>query len=160
MLVEAEDAEDAISTVSSLLEGDVASPAHWSDWHEIGGRWEGYFDGANAAAYSNYAARKKFEEMVEQRQAHMRNLWDRVKNFNVEHAVENYDPYKDFTEKMGVDGFKAWELKRLCGLLDDNWNTDSAVYDLQDWTANLKFFRGRCELAPEMQFMVAVDFHH
>ncbi len=160
MLVEAETADDAIMQVSGALEGDSGSVVDWSDWHEIGGRWQGHFDGQNAAAYSDYAARRKFDEMVQQRQAHMANLWDRVKNFDVEDAVNNYNPYQDFSEKMGLDGFKAWELKRLCALLDDNWTTDTAVYDLDNWTANLKYFKGRCELAPEMQFMVAVDFHH
>jgi hypothetical protein len=37
---------------------------------------------------------------------------------------------------------------------------DTGVYDLETWSANLKAFIGRSELAPEMQFLVAVSFHH
>jgi hypothetical protein len=47
--VEADDEEDAVSAAEEAIlpygEGDV-----W-DWYEVGGRWEGYFDGKNVVNF-------------------------------------------------------------------------------------------------------------
>jgi len=47
----------------------------------------------------------------------------------------------------------------LAKLLGDDWTSDSAVYDLDNFTGNLKSFRERLAVAPEMQYLVMVDFH-
>ncbi len=157
MLVEAENAEEAISLVSGLLSNEDGVPQpNWSDWHEIGGRWSGHFNGEDAVPYSSAIGRIKLNEAVEERKAAIASLYERVKNFDLKSAVEKYDAFAHSSDSE----WKAWELRKLAGLLDDTWLPESGVYDLNDWTANLKPFKGRCELAPEMQYLVAVDFHY
>jgi len=153
MLVEAETAEDAASSVSSLLDGD-GSPS-WSDYHDLVEE----FDGKPAVSYAETIGKLKFKEFLDYREADLKRYYDRVKNFDLAKAVENYDPFRpgySFTE----DDFRTYELRKLANLLEDTWTMDTGVYDLEIWSANLKAFRERCELAPEMQFLVAVSFHH
>jgi len=125
MLVEAETAEDAASSVSSLLDGKL-----------------------------------KFKEFLDYREADLKRYYDRVKNFDLAKAVDNYDPFRPGYLSYTDDDFRAYELRKLTSILEDSWTMDTGVYDLEVWSANLKAFRERCELAPEMQFLVAVSFHH
>jgi len=46
ILVQAEDEEDAITTVISIL--DSLPEGQWWDWYEVGGRWNDCLDGKNA----------------------------------------------------------------------------------------------------------------
>jgi hypothetical protein len=154
MLVEAETAEEAANHVSGLLDNETPTP-HWSDYHDLVDE----FDGKSAVAYSETIGQIKLKEFLAYREADLKRYYDRVKNFDLAKAVENYDPFRaghSFTE----DDFRTYELRKLAGILEDSWTMDTGVYDLETWSANLKAFRERCQLAPEMQFLVAVSFHH
>lgn len=85
MLVEAETAEDAASSVSSLLDGD-GSPS-WSDYHDLVEE----FDGKSAVSYAETIGKLKFKEFLDYREADLKRYYDRVKNFDLAKAVENYD---------------------------------------------------------------------
>jgi len=52
-----------------------------------------------------------------------------------------------------------WATKKLAQLLDDQWTPDSGVYDLENWTGNLRNFTERVAKNPEQQFLIPVDFH-
>lgn len=152
MLVEAETADDAVSSVRGLLDGESATPS-WSDYHDIVDE----FDGRSAVAYSETIGQMKLKEFLDYRKADLQRYYDQVKNFDLAKAVENYDPFRGgYTE----DHFRTYELRKLASILEDSWTMDTGVYDLETWSANLKAFIGRSELAPEMQFLVAVSFHH
>jgi hypothetical protein len=43
--------------------------------------------------------------------------------------------------------------------LQDDWTSDSGVFDLQEGTASLTYFKERLTARPEKQFLVPVDFH-
>jgi hypothetical protein len=154
MLVEAESAEDAKRSVLGLLEGDGSPTPDWSDYHDV----VEFFDKEEAVPYSTTIGKMMFNEMVAEREAELKRYYDRVKNFDLKKSVENYDPFKSggYTE----DDFRIYEIRKIASILEDRWTMDSAVYDLETWSANLKAFRERCELAPEMQYLVAVSFHH
>jgi hypothetical protein len=50
--------------------------------------------------------------------------------------------------------------RKLTELLSDVWTPDTAIYDLDTWSANLSYFRKRLDTEPEKQFLVLVDFHY
>lgn len=153
MLVEEETADDAVMKVSGLLDNETPTP-HWSDYHDIVEE----FDGASAVAYSETIGQMKFKEFLGYREEELRRLFERVKNFDLASAVDRYDAFRSgaYTD----DDFRTYEVRKIASILEDSWTMDSGVYDLETWTANLKGFRERCELAPEMQFLVAVSFHY
>jgi hypothetical protein len=153
MLVEAETAEDAANHVSGLLDNETPTP-HWSDYHDLVDE----FDGKSAVAYSETVGQMKFKEFLGYREEELKRLYDRVKNFDLANAVDRYDPFRSggYTD----NDFRTYEVRKIASILEDSWTMDTGIYDLETWSANLKAFRERCELAPEMQFLVAVSFHH
>ena len=68
-----------------------------------------------------------------------------------------YDPMK------GVDfrttGMATYYVKKLVSIYGDDWTSDTAIYDLHSWDANLKYFFERVAKNPERQFLIPVDFH-
>jgi hypothetical protein len=70
----------------------------------------------------------------------------------------SYDPDKepDFsTTSMGL-----YFIKKLVSLYGNDWTSDTAIYDLEDWNATLTPFYKRVQKNPERQFLIPVDFHH
>jgi hypothetical protein len=70
----------------------------------------------------------------------------------------SYDPDKepDFsTTSMGL-----YLIKKLVSLYGNDWTSDTAIYDLEDWDATLTNFYKRVQKNPERQFLIPVDFHH
>lgn len=156
VLVEAESAEQAVAIVTDKLEDGSATP--WSDWHQIGGRWSDEFGGETyAIPFSDLKAKEALEKFLDYRTNSMKEYLEKVKNFDLEDAVSNYDPKSK--RSYGEDTMSVWYLRKLAEILNDEWQPDSYVFDAEYWSGNLKAFYERCELAPEMQFMVIVDFH-
>jgi hypothetical protein len=156
LFVEAENHQDAIDEVSSKLE-----QADWSDWSEIGGRWEGLFGEGepNAILYSNDP--EKWNEMIktfsEYRVAHMKEALSLLEGKeNISDLIDNYKPAVN-NFPLGMDGYY---LRKIGSIIADYWTSDSAMYDLEAGTANLAYLAERIEKDPKKQFMVAVDFHH
>ena len=157
MLVEAETAEEAIDAVrSKIIDAEYPSP-NWSDWKEIGGRWSGLLGGANAAPYTDAVCVQQVEEFLKSRQQEMENYLKESEGIDVADRVKNYDPFAELS--FGDDGMKMWRMQKVLQMLNDDWTPDTGVYDLEAWSASLRYFRQRCALAPEMQFAVVVDFH-
>ena len=156
LFVEAENHQDAIDEVSSKLE-----QADWSDWSEIGGRWEGLFGEGepNAILYSNDP--EKWNEMIktfsEYRVAHMKEALSFLEGReSISDLIDNYKPTVN-NFPLGMDGYY---LNKIGSIVADYWTSSSAMYDLEAGTANLAYLAERIEKDPKKQFMVAVDFHH
>jgi hypothetical protein len=163
MLVEADTLEDAMSDVQAKLD-DLPQ---WSDWHNasaisggsFAGRWQGEFFGEknenDALRYSDdpALAENVIFEQLSTRKLELSMLRERVEKSGYDPMKVEYDP-----EASGWN-MDAIALQRMIGLLENDWNSDSAIYDLHDWTASLASFRKRVADAPEKQFLVAVDFH-
>lgn len=163
MLVEADSAEEAINEVKSQITySEYPFPA-WSDWHEIGGRWDGLFAGweetRNALCYTENSALA--EDIIKdfagyRKQEMKRNLAQiNSESFDLEKMIEEYDP-ENFNY---AEGMKAWNLLRLAKLLSNDWCSDTGVFDLKEQSVNLEFFRKRLEENPTRQYLVPVDFH-
>jgi len=163
MLVEAEDGADAISEVKSQITYSEQAYPTWSDWHEVGGRWDGLFDGweaeRNALAYTEnpLLAEDIIREFAKGRQEEMKRYLAEVtaEGYDLAKMVENYNA-EDYDYGIGM---KAWTLARLGKLLANDWTSDTGVFDLKEGSANLRHFRDRLALEPNKQFLVPVDFH-
>lgn len=156
LLVEAESEEEAIDKVRSAIEhADEPTPI-WSDWHEVGGRWSDFFgEHGHVLQYAEdeKLAEESINSMIELRKNSMREAWEQVKTLDVGAAIESYNP-----DEHNFD-MNFYYLEKIGKNLNETWTPDSLVYDLDSWTPNLKYFRGRAAIAPEMQYLVVVDFH-
>lgn len=157
LLVEAETEEEALDKVRSVIEyGDEVTP-RWSDWHEIGGRWKDIFGKHGVVLrYSKdeELANEKIHEWSQGRVKDMLRSYEEVKKFDLEKAIAEYNP-----ESASSFDMNSYYLKKVASILNDDWTAESGVYDLESWTGVLKHFRERVAIAPEMQFLVIVDFH-
>jgi hypothetical protein len=50
-------------------------------------------------------------------------------------------------------------MKKLVALYNNEWSSDSGIYDLEAWDATLAHFFERVKKSPEKQFLIPVDFH-
>jgi hypothetical protein len=167
MLVEADTVDEAFNNVFSAL---TEAPS-WSDWHNadnprshnFSGRWAGQIfwqnpdkvDEENAPNYLQYSADPALAERVLSEYLDYRLMAiQQCRTKGVDLATHTYDPYaKD-------SGMGIWYTNKLAELLNDSWNYESAIYDLEDYTANLSGFIERVKKSPEKQWLIPVDFHH
>jgi hypothetical protein len=162
LLVEAESHEEALDKVKSAVQYSETPNPSWSDWNEIGGRWSDFFGkGKNVLRYTENTAlaEEKLGEWIACRTTEIKRYHSEIENFNLAGVVATYDAEADWRNFVGQTSMDLWRLSKLAKLLSDDWTPDSAVFDLEDYTANLKRFRERVAVAPEMQYLVMVDFH-
>jgi len=157
IFIEAETHQEAIGNVESRLE-----EADWSDWSQVGGRWEGMFgddEPTNALNYANdpEVFMKWVNTFSEYRHTHLKEALAafETEGKNLAEAIDYYDPRKNDFSSMG-----GYYLRRIGSLLADYWVSDSSMYDLEAGTANLNYLMERIEKDPKKQFAVIVDFHH
>ena len=164
LLVEADSAEDAVDFVKSQLMGDDPYPT-WSDWHEIGGRWSGIFNGwddtQDVLCYTDNPtlADDILKQFTDYRLANIKRYKEELDSdgFSMEKAIGEYDPHSN--EKRFENGLNLWRMQKLAQALQDDWTCDSGVFDLKEGTASLTYFKERLTASPEKQFLVPVDFH-
>lgn len=161
LLVEAESHEEAEDKVRSAIQHSDEPNPNWSDWNEIGGRWADFFGkDKNSMRYTENAAlaEEKLGTWIECRHAEVKKYHSEISSFDLAKVVENYNAEAE-PKWVGEDSMNLWRLIKLAKLLSDDWTADSSVFDLENYTANLKSFRERLAVAPEMQYLVMVDFH-
>ena len=157
LLVEADTHQEAIGIAESHLEN-----AGWSDWSEIGGRWEGMFgddEPTNALNYANdpEVFMKWINTFSEYRTTSIKEL---LAGFNkegktIEELVDAYDPRINNFDL----GMQSYYLRRITMLISDDWNSDSSIWDVVEGTASLTGLTHRIEKEPKKQFAVIADFH-
>jgi hypothetical protein len=170
MLVEADSPEEAFDIVESALSDE--NP-RWSDWHEASGAHTKDFAGrysnaifftpnkngepdpdAEIANHLCYADEPALAELVIEKFLQFRlNDIRNYKSKAIDLSTYAYDPY---TKSWDMD---LYGTKKLAQLLDDEWTPDTAIYDLTDWTANLRSFVERVKANPTKQYLIPVDFH-
>lgn len=164
MLVEAENGKEALSLVESQITYSEVPYPSWSDWHTIGGRWDGLFEGweadQNALGYTENPALAEdiIKSWTQSRQDEIeRNLREVMADgIPLDKVVAQY--------KVDAEDFSDWDmrfysLRKLGELLSNKWSHDTGVYDLEAHTASLHYFRERLAKEPNKQFLVPVDFH-
>lgn len=157
IFIEADTHQEAIGLVEGRLE-----QADWSDWSQVGGRWEGMFgddEPTNALNYANdpEVFMKWVNTFSEYRNTNMKEALAgfEKEGKNLAEAIDDYDPRSNDFLKM--DGYY---LRKIGAILADYWVSDSAMYDLEAGTAGLNYLMERIEKEPKKQFAVIVDFHH
>lgn len=171
LLVEADSALEAFEAVYEKLSGE--RQPKWCDWNNVdnpntmnyAGRWSNAVfytpnkDGEPDpdAEFDNhlcYGDDPALAEMVIE--TFLQYRLDDIRKYKQE-ATDilsySYDPYA-----------KGWEMpvyyaKKLADLLNDDWTPDSGIYDLVNWTPNLREFLERVKKDPKRQYLIPVDFH-
>jgi hypothetical protein len=171
LLIEADSVDEALGEVESRLENNPA----WSDWHNasgsgsFAGRWQGNAfkeDSEDADpvgvdrdvlcyADNPALAEKIIEKAIGWRQQEIAYFKDKILTNDYDIVEADHDPF----EKDGA-GLNNYYYAKLAKILDNEWTSDSGIYDLQQWTASLSDWKERIFLASEKQFIVAVDFHY
>ena len=186
MLIEADSPEEAFQEVANKL--DEGEP-RWSDWHEAGndpstlnfaGRWAGEIfmtpeqlkarsekqdvDVSENPNYLRFSDDPNLADEVIQRFISYRmNEIESIKKTlatdypTVDLMAFTYDPHAG--TDFGKVGMGLYYIKKLVSLYGNDWTSDTAIYDLQDWDASLKYFFERVAKNPERQFLIPVDFH-
>jgi hypothetical protein len=157
--VEAANGEAAEAKLEAFIEDCFRdpNPSTWFDWHSIGGRWEGFFDGRN---HISLADADKFEELIKDiRHSRQENFESLRGRFNFDGAEELFSTH-DVEETDFNKSEQLWRLERMIKIIDNSWNSGSIFYDTVEYTASLKHVIKRVAEKPETQFVVAVDFHH
>lgn len=182
MLVEAETPQDAFEYVESQLS---ESEPRWCDWHNasnasslnFAGRWEhevfitdeqrkqleaGTLNREDIPNYLCYADDQELADQVIsqflgwRKQSLRENVPVGIPDLNT--LIDNYNHAE--AEIATPLSMELWKLGRLVQLLNDDWTSESAIYDLQYYSASLRNFYERCAKAPHKQFLIPVDFHH
>ena len=171
LLIEAEDAEEAKAKVQSAIEPEEGNYPTWSDWHGgfdegLAGRWSGLFEGwdenRDVLQYTEnkVLADDIIKQFLDYRLVEMKSLLSQIEtagDFDLNTYVEAYDPYK---QEFNDAGMNLWRAQSVVKILNNDWCPYTYIYDIQDHTANLEYFKARLETAPEKQFIVPVDFHY
>lgn len=163
ILVKAESHEEAIGKVADSLitESGENSIADWSDWHAVAdrgfsdSRWnfadevEGEWDGASRYAVSLEDEADLFYAMVNKFYGYREAAHARA-----EQKVQEYG----LSYKLDQDDQNSWSLYRYAQLTEGIYCPDSFVYDLENYTPNLKWFRENSAENADW-YAVLVDFH-
>jgi len=84
------------------------------------------------------------------------------KNLTTDHPTLDlmtfaYNPHSE--PDFRTVGMGLYYIKKLVALYYNEWTSDTAIYDLESWDANLIYFFERVKTSPERQFLIPVDFH-
>lgn len=173
LIVQADSYEDARNIVVSQLED---SP-DWSDWHNatwdkgsFAGRWENTafnFSGKDDEEIAGVqedilqysanpdVANKAIERAIKDREDAIAYYKTKIETNAYDIVEAKYDPYA-----APVGGLNNYYYEKLAKILDNDWTSDSFVFDLTNWTASLYDWKLRIVDKPEEMFLVAVDFHY
>jgi hypothetical protein len=161
LLVEATDKKEAEYKVNDFVESYAQNG--WSDWSEIGGRWDGEFDGSNILCYKGNEElfEKKIKEWQEGMEQELERLIDQVGDYTISELVsigkKNQSDDKDY---FGDDYLAVYRAKKALKIVEsEGYCSHSQVFDIEYHSANLKDFRNRVVAKPEEQFVVMWDFH-
>ncbi len=174
MLIEADSPIEAFTKVADELNN--SNSPQWSDWHEadysnvdnlsFAGRWQGgvFVNDPDSETtkldYLRWSDDEALGDLVIQRFINFR--MDEIAYLRSLIAGNSTDLHTYPYNPLVLDYAKSMEIyyiKRLAQILSDEWNSDSAFYDLTAWSGNLKYFTERVAKAPEKQFLIPVDFH-
>lgn len=156
LLVESDTHQDAVRAVDSFI---TCWEGHWSDFHEVGGRWSGIFGEMtpDVICYGDDPElfEKHLAEFMETRVKNLKRDFEQIRDLDLESFLDSYDP-KTTTLEIGMKGYY---LRKIGSVIADHWTVDSGFYDIEANDAGLIYFRERVAEKPKKQFAVAVDFH-
>lgn len=168
MLVKADSYGNALATVADKL----AESPDWSDWHNatdgadsFAGRWQGEIFGEDEPDYLCYGANPdKAEEVISDAINNRMAEYEEARReaiHRLEEFTEIANSYNPITGVgFGDKGMLVYRMKRLVQTLNDEWISGSGIYDLENWTPALSYFRKDVIENPNSWWLIPVDFHH
>jgi hypothetical protein len=171
--IKADSKESAFGIVKDNLlpNEDGYRLADWSDWHVVGGgRWNsvgnGYTDQDNMII--SYAEKPdEFKKVLSNIKQHRINYM----NNKLTKLDEAFDKLKsDIVDYISNDcklddnrrfDFSRWEIKEAISMLGSDWTPDSAFFDNEEFTSELRYLEERLDKPEEaaLHYLVPVDFH-
>jgi len=168
LVVEAEDADDAVAEVENFNEHN----AHWSDWNCHGGRWADEVPNGVMSYADNPAL---FMGVVDRFKSYSTNELDRliqdVGDISIKELVTNpkykfrrNEPVKDMTPEERDQYFNEtlamYRAKQLLKLADGDFTERAHFYDVKEYTTQDNYLLERIKENPNKQFLVVWDYHH
>ena len=144
LLVDSGSKEEAVKFANQWAE---INSSHWSDWYEIGGRWEGIFEGEHVVQYS---------EKPELFETQLKQFIESVEGEKERH-LDELDALS--IKEIANDSHLSWKAEKVLKLGMNKYFADQQVFDTETYSASLDAFRKRCEENPERQFAVVIDYH-
>jgi hypothetical protein len=164
LAIKAETPEQAISIAQSYSE-DI----HWTDWFEIGGRWQDTLGAANVLGYNENP--QKFREVVEE--------WKNNRFSEIARVIQDYgsvtvkelltDPKYSLWRSAELDpdtkpdikdALALWNVKRACDAVEGSHIPEVTYYDIEYGTADPQHLWDRTTTDPDNQYIVIVDYHY
>lgn len=138
----------------------------WSDWYVVGGgRWNSnpsnqYNDSSNdVISYSDNTEHfdSTLLEFLNYRIEEMATLKERV---NANSFIEAIDKFiaNEFSDEDRFD-MNHYYIKKASQLLNGEWNSDSAFFDLEHYSTSPKYMRESIDKGEKNWYIVPVDFH-
>jgi hypothetical protein len=162
LAVEADDIHQAIDKVTDWNEHN----ATWSDWNEVGGRWEHelpdnalrYSDNPTkfnelVAKYKQYTDNKFNEYVTELGEVSVRDLVTNPK-YRYRPPASTNESDEDFRNR-----FALHTAKQLLKLANGEFFYDTHFFDLDEYSTSPDQLNERIKANPERQFVVICDYH-
>ena len=147
--VEADSAEEAVSTVDTALDSNIFD---WSDWAVVGGRWEDRF--GKVISYKEDPT--KFHEALgrarDNRKKEVNSLLAEADIEDILDELRNYDGNREI-------GWQSYRLSQALRIASGQGQWDNYFYDLANYSSGDEMTLKRIESDPDRQYLVAVDFH-
>lgn len=160
LLVEATTRHEAVAKVNDFVESYAQNG--WSDWSELGGRWEGEFDGSNTLCYKDNPElfEKVLKEWQESMESDIERLVEQVGELTISELVSIGRRKKTDKNYFGDDYLSVYRAKKVLKIVEpEGYEAHSQVFDTEYHSTDLEEFRKRVAEKPEEQFAVIWDFH-
>lgn len=160
VLVKAESHDEAIDTVRAALhysDGENFAGS-WSDWSVVGddSRWNFHADfedwnGASSYAVSLADEADLFHKALNHFYTFRKNEFERLQNQLNDFSFANF--------KLDQNDMESFALVKFAYLAESHYFSSSFVYDLENYSADLKYFRESEAFGETDWYGVLVDFH-
>jgi hypothetical protein len=167
--VSAESVDEAFNKVKDNFDNSYSESeglGGWSDWYVVGGgRWNSnpsnqYQDSTNdVIEYSSNPIHfmDTLNEFLAYRVSEMERL---AKQINLEDFGKAVEAFTNGTN-TDTDRFdmNLWYVKKASELMSGIWNSDSAFYDLDNYSTTPKYMLEDIDKGNKNWYLVPVDFH-
>ena len=157
--VEAETKHDAIRAVENFANNET-----WSDWNQVGGRWDDELpDDCVAFSENEDLCRATIAKMKKRTEDVVGEVIQQYGNITVADLLSNIKKYslsRSAADDEDLDQMLAsFRIAKALDVVRGETGSDQFYYDITDFSEDPQWFFGRAETKPDQQFLVAVDLH-
>ena len=157
--VEAETKHDAIRAVENFANNET-----WSDWNQVGGRWDDELPDDCVAFSENEdlcrATIVKMKKRTEDVVGEVIREYGNITIMDLLSDIEKYTLSGPAADDKDLDQMLAsFRIAKALDVVRGETGSDQFYYDITDFSEDPQWFFGRAETKPNQQFLVAVDLH-